>query len=255
MKSECIAVGEKVHKEYDDMTGKLGGLVTDVCEIAETNNVDFDKLKRFLMISCSSIATSLQNASCLGDLFIAVRKLCTPVNYSLLTRIADRYNLREAKEIIENYKLDEENYRRKLLHSSFTTELKTEIDEIICNPSIQETIILKLKWSKAEEATISEFEEVIKDIFEELTCYLHLLQVIPGSVIFKLWAPHCVVESLVRLATYKRNLLAEIGVLSLTIGKTIIYEVYNIFCMSVVLILFICKMFRIVLKVLVKKVS
>ena len=112
-----------------------------------------------------------------------------------------------------------------------------------------------MKWSKAEEATVSEFEEVIKDIFEELTCYIHLLQVIPGSVIFKLWAPSYVIESLVRLAKYKHNLLAEIGVLSLTIGKTNIYKVDNIFFMYIVSMLFVCKMFRIVIKVLVIKVS
>ena len=215
-----IAINVSLHMrgDYEDLRGKLGELVYDFKKKVEEANIDIKDLKDFISLydpdeKCSS---ELQEARDISQVFFIVRtKFCSLFNYSILQKIAEKFNLEGGYKVIQKYEEAKENYRRLLTSSALAEELRKESK---FPPNIKGTIILRLKWSSVKQLTVSEFENIIKEVFSELTCYIHLLKVEPGSIIVTMCAPERVVGALIALAKKRIAYLKDIGVTWLVIG-------------------------------------
>ena len=216
-----------MQQDYDQMRGKLAGLVFDFQKVVEAAHINIDDLKQYIRLydpdkECSE---ELRIASNVSEVFVVVRrKLCSLFNYSVLLRIAEKFNLVDGFKVIQSYEAEEENYRKILASSTLAEELKKENELLNCNSSTASTIILKLRWQSVKPLTVSEFEAIIKEVFSELYCFIHLLKVESGSIIVTMCAPEQVIAVLIKLAEMKTTYLKEKGVQYLAIADNIIIK-------------------------------
>ena len=208
------------------MQGKLGALILDVQEVAESANINIDKMKQLLVLSYpfEEFKEEIRRAYDLTDVFIAVRKLCSPVNLSVLVAIVDRFKLSDALMLIRAYEVEEQNYRKKLLSTTFAEELQKEIELTGRNPNLKSTITLHLNWSSPENFTVKEFEKIVKDVFSDLSQYIHIIKVEAGSIIVTMCAPESIIEALIVMAKTRLPYLLDIGVILLQIGDEVILD-------------------------------
>ena len=206
------------------MQGKLGSLVLDVQEIAELADVNIDRLKQLLILSYPFEEEELQNAKDLPHVFIAIRKLCSPVNIEALVLIVDYFKLSDARTAIQQYEADEQNYRKKLLSTSFAKELKKEAELLNRNPTPECTIALKLKWSSTNNFTVKEFERVVKNLFLEYSQYIHIYNVGTGCIFVTMCAPKVLMGALAKMAKTRLLYLHNTGVILLQIGDEVILD-------------------------------
>ena len=222
-----INVGRSMQQDYDQMRGKLAGLVFDFQKVVEAAHINIDDLKQYIRLydpdkECSE---ELRIASNVSEVFVVVRrKLCSLFNYSVLLRIAEKFNLVDGLKVIQSYEAEEENYRKILASSTLAEELKKENELLNCNSSTASTIILKLRWQSVKPLTVSEFEAIIKEVFSELYCFVHLLKVESGSIVVTMCAPEQVIAVLIKLAEMKTTYLKEKGVQYLAIADNIIIK-------------------------------
>lgn len=216
-----------MQQDYDQMRGKLAGLVFDFQKVVEAAHINIDDLKQYIRLydpdkECSE---ELRIASNVSEVFVVVRrKLCSLFNYSVLLRIAEKFNLVDGLKVIQSYEAEEENYRKILASSTLAEELKKENELLNCNSSTASTIILKLRWQSVKPLTVSEFEAIIKEVFSELYCFIHLLKVESGSIVVTMCAPEQVIAVLLKLAEMKTTYLKEKGVQYLAIADNIIIK-------------------------------
>lgn len=216
-----------MQQDYDQMRGKLAGLVFDFQKVVEAAHINIDDLKQYIRLydpdkECSE---ELRIASNVSEVFVVVRrKLCSLFNYSVLLRIAEKFNLVDGLKVIQSYEAEEENYRKILASSTLAEELKKENELLNCNSSTASTIILKLRWQSVKPLTVSEFEAIIKEVFSELYCFIHLLKVESGSIVVTMCAPEQVIAVLIKLAEMKTTYLKEKGVQYLAIADNIIIK-------------------------------
>ena len=206
------------------MQGKLGSLVLNVQKIVELAGINIDCLKQLLILSYPFEEEELQNAKDLSSVFIAIRKLCSPVNIEVLIHIVDHFKLSDALIAIQQYQTDEQNYRKKLLSATFAKELENEAELLIRNPTPECTIALKLKWSSNDNFTVKEFERVVKNLFLEYSQYIHICNVGTGCIFVSMCAPKVLMENLVKMAKTRLPYLHNAGVILLQIGDIVILE-------------------------------
>ena len=208
------------------MQGKLGALVLEVQKSIVSAGIDVDELKQLLILSYPSeeLKQEMRRAQDNNDVFVAVRKLCSPVNFSVLVAIVDHFKLSDALTAIKAYETEEQIYRKKLLSSTFAQELHKEAESIGRNPTVKNTITLHLNWSSPQSFTIKEFENIVKDVFSDLFQYIHIIKVEVGSVIVTMYAPDFVMRALIVMAKTKLQYLFDIGITLLQIGDEIILD-------------------------------
>ena len=216
-----VLVDQSVFKDYNQMQGKLGRLFFGFHTAIERANIKLEDLKTFI-IYCrphEDCKDELRNAKSVSEVLDIVRtKLCSLVNYSILVDIANEFKLNDALDVIKAYEIEEEKYRKKLSGYQFAKELQEESKFLSHHPTTKGTIVLRLNWSSVNPLTVSEFEKIIKEVFSELTCYIHLLKVEPGSIIVTMCAPEQMVGALIALARKRIAYLKDIGVTWLVIG-------------------------------------
>ena len=224
--SITVTVDEKVHKDLSVMQGKLGALVLEIQKSIVSAGVDVDELKQLLILSYpfEEFKQEIRRAQDVTDVFVAVRKLCSPVNLSVLIAIVDHFKLSDALTAIKAYETEEQLYRKKLLSSTFAQDLRKEAELSGRNPTVKNTIILHLNWSSPQSFTIKEFENIVKDVFSDLFQYIHIIKVEAGSIIVTMYAPELVMRALIVMAKTKLQYLFDIGITLLQIGDEIILE-------------------------------
>ena len=208
------------------MQGKLGALVLDVQKATTSAGVDVHELKQLLILSYpfEEFKEETRRAQNLGDVFVAVRKLCSPVNLSVLVAIVDRFKLSDALTAIKVYEVEEQNYRKKLLSTTFAQELQKEVELTGRNPTVKCTVTLHLNWSLPESFTVKEFEKIVKDVFSDLSRYIHIIKVEAGSIIVSMFAPESVMGALSGMSKTRLLYLLDIGVILLQIGDEVILD-------------------------------
>ena len=205
------------------MQGKLGSLVLNIQKIVESSHIDIDDLKQLLILSYQ-YKTKFQRAKNFSKIFITVRKLCSPLNIEVLSLIANHFKLSDAIIAIQTYEFEQQNYRKKLLSTAFAQDLKREAELMNFHCTQECMIFLKLKWSRAEDSTVKEFEIVVKNVFLEYSQYIHLRKVEEGCIFVTMGAPTRLISALVKVAKTRLPYLLDIGVIMLQIGNEIILD-------------------------------
>ena len=217
----AITIG--TYDKLSIMEGKLGSLVLKIQKIVELAGITVDEVKQLLTSYPFEYLEEIKKADNLTDIFVSVRKLCSPVNKEVIIFMTNHFKLSNALIAIQMYDYKEQNYRKKLLSTTFAEELKEEAKLIGRNPIPDCTIALKLKWPSIENCTVKEFEKIIKNLFLDYSQYIHLFKVDDGGCIFvTMCAPKPLMAALVKIAKTKLPYLLDIGVILLQIGDEVI---------------------------------
>ena len=218
-----VIAGESEYNELLIMQGKLGSLVLKIQKIVESAHVDIDELKQLLILSYQ-FKTRIQRARNFKSVFFIIRKLCSPINIDVLVLIADHFKLPAALKAIREYDIDEQNYRKKLLSSTFAQELQMEAELIGRNPTPESTITLKLNWSSNDSLTVKEFEKIVRTLFSDYFLYIHICKVDEGCIFVTMCTPKPLMAALVKMAKTRLPYLLDIGVILLQIGDEVILD-------------------------------
>ena len=202
---------------------KLGGLVLTIQKEVKSAGIEFDDLKQLLILSYP-FKKEIQESENFSHIFIAVRKHCSPANIEVLVQIVSHFKLSNAQIAIQEYEVEKENYRKKLLSATFAQELKKEAELIGHNPTPDCTITLKLNWARDEPSTVKEFEIEIKNLFLDYSQYIHLCEVAEGCIFVTMCAPKPLMGALVKMAKTRLPYLFDIGVILLQIGDETILD-------------------------------
>ncbi|XP_019849060.1 PREDICTED: uncharacterized protein LOC109580415 [Amphimedon queenslandica] len=225
-KEIVIPDGRSIQKDYDQMLGKLAGLVLRFQTVVKKENVNIEDLKQYVILRYpdEQYRDELGEVRDINTVFAVVRRrFCSLFNYEILREIADNFKLANGFKVIQEYEAEEENYRKLLSSSALASELQRENELLHQNLSRTKRIILKLqRWLHPPAPTVDEFREIIKNVFAHLEDLLHVLHVEAGSIIITMIAPERVTGTLIALAKRKIAYLKDIGVTWLTIGDTLI---------------------------------
>ena len=218
------AVCESEYNDFWTMRGKLGSLVLKIQKIVERADIDIDELKQLLILSYQQFESMIQEATTFSRVFVIVRKFCSPVNIEVLILIGDHFNLSDVINVIQQYEVEEQNYRKKLLSTAFAKDLMIEAALIDRHPIPDSTISLKLKSPRAEHSTVKEFEIVINNVFSDGSQCIHVCKVGEGCIFVTMCVPKPLMGTLVKIAKTKLPYLIGIGVIMLKIGDEIILD-------------------------------
>jgi hypothetical protein len=233
IKSEPIKiVDQDVFEKYYEMRDKLGELVYEVQKAVQSANVDIDDLRGFLILKNilnDAVVSKLEEAKSLLAIFqVVCRDLCSPINLTVLRDIANNYKLHDHLiiAIINIYEIDQELFHLKLSSAKFAEMLVKEVELTGRDPKATETTI-EVKLSQAyKPLTVSEFKEILDEVFQEFARYIHVLGAKDGCVCVTLYAPKAVMGALVAMGKRHIPYLIDAGVISLIIGgKTIINNI------------------------------
>lgn len=206
------------------MLGKLGSLVLKIQDIVEGAHIDINKLKQLLILSYQQFESTIQEAKTLSRVFVIVRKFCSPVNVEVLILIGDHFYLSDVIKVIQQYQVEEQNYRKKLLSTAFAKDFMMEAALIDRHPVPDSTITLKLKSPRAEDSTVKEFEIVVNNVFSDFSLCIHVYKVGKGCIFVTMCGPKPVMGTLVNIARTRLPYLNGIGVILLKIGHEIILD-------------------------------
>ena len=206
------------------MQGKLASLVLTIQKKVETAHINIDDLKQLLILSNPFESEEIQRAENFANVFVIVRKLCSPVNIEVLTVISNHFKLSGTIEAIRAYELEEQSYRKKLLSSAFAQDLMREAELMDRYPTPDCTISLKLKSSRANYLTVKEFEIVINNVFLDCSPHIHVCKVGEGCIFVTMCAPKPLMGVLVKMAKTRMSYLLNIGVILLKIGDEVILD-------------------------------
>ena len=152
--NKCITtytVGDTELDNFFIMQGKLDSLVKTVKNVVKSAIIDVGDLKKLLTLYYP-FEEEIQKAKNLSDVFVVVRKLCSPINIHVPMLIVCYFKFSDAETAIQAYETEEQNYRKKL-STTFAQEIQKEVELIGHNPTIEHYIDLKLKWSSNDSVT------------------------------------------------------------------------------------------------------
>ena len=180
-------------------------------------HVPVDDLRKYLCIRFRELETDVQDADTTNDVMKVVHNECTLAEYSYLKKIADRFDLQEAKKSIEHYCSILDNFRTHTLEKhSYAKSFCVDHPEPIVPSSNKIEVIFKLEWN-AKEKSLKDVRDVLRMVFEGLIDRVQIVVIKDGSVVVVCWAPRYLRMLLVRLAKSKLDQLKECGVVKLTV--------------------------------------
>ena len=220
---EVIIVDEAVHREFELMKGRLGGLIRRVKNAAVEAGVTLSDMKEFLYFTYPHMKQEIDASKNMLDAFICVRNQCTLANYSVITAVAQEFQIEEAFEIIKTYTEHIAKGHQNVLDKRFAKELREEAERMDKHPHFKMTINLKVYWAR-DATCLNDFQELVLHLFGHLTRHIHLTCVMEGCIHFVCRAHPMYAMALVEEARRKLPSMKERGVMWLTVGNETILD-------------------------------
>ena len=210
-------VSAQYRRDFVDLQDKFGDMFDKLQKDVEVH-VQVDKLKQYLYRRFDDLQTDIQDAVTTDDIMKVVHNECTLTEYSYLEKIADHFDLEEAKKSIEHYRSTLDNFCKHTLEThSYAKSFCVDHPEPIVPSSNKIEITFKLEWN-AKEKSLKDVRNVLRMTFRDLTDRVQIIVIKDGSVDVVCWAPQYLMKELVRLAKSKLDQLKKIGVVKLTVG-------------------------------------
>ena len=220
---EVIIVDEAVHREFELMKGRLGGLIRRVKNAAVDAGVTLADMKEFLYFTYPYLKQEIDTAKNMLDAFICVRNQCTLANFSVITAVAKEFEIEEAFDIIKTYTEHIEKGHQNVMDKRFAKELREEAERMDKHPHFRMTINLKVYWAR-DATCINDFQELVLHLFGDLTRHIHLTCVMEGCIHFVCRAHPMYATALAEEARRKLPGMKKRGVMWLTIGDQTILD-------------------------------
>ena len=152
------------------------------------------------------------------DIMKVVHNECTLAECSYLEKIADHFDLQEAKKSIEHYRSTLNDFCKHTLEEhSYAKSFLVDHPDPILPSSNKIEITFKLEWN-AKEKSLKDVRDLLRMVFGDLTDRVQIVVIQGGSVVVVCWAPQYLMNELVELAKSNLDQLDNVGVVELTVG-------------------------------------
>ena len=210
------AVSAAYKRDFILLQESFGRMFDNVCETVKSQ-VPVDDLKRYLCRTFSEFQIPFQDAVTTDDVMEAVRNESSLTDFAYFEAIANHFNLQQVKRSIRTYHSILDSFCQQTLNNhSYVRSFREDYPRYILST---DKITFKLQW-KAKEKTLKDIRDVLQMSFQHLADRVQIVVIGDGSVVVVCCAPRYLMEELVRLASESVHMLAEMGVVKLTVGGT-----------------------------------
>ena len=181
-------------------------------------------LKKYLKRCFRELKPQLSVAKSFDDVMEIVEEKCTIINIACLEAVINHYNIQDAKPYITTYKSAVEK---------FCEEVKLNVCEsqnfVIGSSSLLkcETVEFVMEWD-ADEYCLSQIRVLLQKAFQGMAKKVQVRVIKKGnSIIVTCYAPRHIMDILQMEAEKHLDLLIKEGLLKLTMGYHIIWDIYT----------------------------
>ena len=209
-------VSAEYKRDFIHLQGSFGRLFDSMCETVKSQ-VPVDDLKRYLCRTFSEFEILLQDAVGTDGVMETVRKRSSLTDVAYFEEIANHFNLQQIKHQIEEYCRSLKIFCQTTLDNhTYVRSFREDYPRYILS---SDKIVFQLQW-KANEKTLKDIRDVLRMSFGQMADRVQIVVIEDGSVVVVCWAPRYLMEELVRQASESVYMLAEMGVVKLTVGGT-----------------------------------
>ena len=203
-------------RDFIHLQGSFGRMFDSMCETVRSQ-VPVDDLKRYLCRTFSEFRIPLQDAATTDDVMEAVRNESSLTDFAYFEEISNHFNLQQVKRSTRDYHGILDSFCEDTLNNhSYVKSFREDYPRCILS---SDKIIFQLEW-KAKDNTLKDIRDVLRMTFKHLADRVQIVVIKDGSVVVMCCAPRYLMEELVRLASESVHMLAEMGVVKLTVGGT-----------------------------------
>ena len=219
----CYKISEKYHPDFDEKSGELRILISNVTKILKNKPVSFDDLEYFLSLY-PELRKDVATAKSINDAMRVVCDHTSLTNTKCLEAVAKEFKLQDAIDLINtfNKSIDEfcqtiqtqHIYGQDFMEHSHKNLLQSDLEEVK----------FVLEWD-GDDTTLSDIQSLLRKAFHSEARHVMVKVVNEGnSIIVICYAPLHVHEELIRLVKDNEEDLRKEKVLSVTIGGFVILK-------------------------------
>ena len=204
---------------FTDLEMKFTSLVMGLAESLKEKPVPLKELKKFLIIRLDLRDGDLSQVTTIDDLIQQIRPHFCLFNTVILKNIAEMFVVKPLKQQLEKYECELEKFT-ETAEISLLKKVKF-LDQYSSADMPQ--VIFKLTgfWP---DITIKRFQKFVEHVFEANSSALTHIRVTQGCICVTWYARKSAFVSLAAQAQEKVQFMQHVGVLSLSIGDTVILE-------------------------------
>ena len=207
-------VSAEYKEDFIDLQDSFGQLFETLCETVQSLVV-LNSLKRYLCRTFPEFKIPLQDAMTTDDVMEAVHNESSLTDLAYFERIVNRFNL-PMKDKIEDYRIKLTSFCHHTLDKhSYVRSFREDYPRYILS---SDKIVFQLQW-KANKKTMVDIRNVLQKNFGHLADRVQIVVIEDGCVVVVCWAPKHLMEELARQASKNVTMLAEMGVMKLTVGS------------------------------------
>ena len=204
-------------EDFIDLQDSFGDVFDGLCLALRSHSVPVTALKDYLSKNFPDLVNPLQEVITIDNVIETVRNQSSLTDLAYVKVISKHFELQEMKQKTDEYRSMLDSFCRHTLDKhSYVRSFRVDTSRYILS---SDKIVFKLEW-KADQKTLTDVRDVLRMSFGDLTDRVQLEVIKDGSVVVVCCAPRYLMEELVRLASESVHMLAETGVVKLTVGGT-----------------------------------
>ena len=203
---------------FGSIRNKFGIAFSKVREVINKSPPSLNELKQFLRDGYSYLKSQIAHSTSIDDVLDVVNDHCTLINISCLEGIVERFDIKEAEEVIETYKTFVQSFCKNKI-AFFLEEIFKERKSrslLKC-----ETAVFVLNWDPTNY-TLQDVQDIIAESVEE-NVQIRVIRK-GNSIIVTCFFPLSLTMSIIARAQETLEMMKEKGLLQLTVGHCTIYD-------------------------------
>ena len=201
-----------------------GTLIKTITRLIEATNSSLEDLKSYLLLCYSELRPQLENAQTLTDIMIIVKDKNTIIDIEYLLAFVEYFNIKEAIDHIEAYKIAIEEFCEEItLNVCFNESFAIVSSSLLkCD-----TVEFVLDW-EADDHSLCDIRVLLRKAFNKLAKNVHVRGLTEEySITVTCYAPQNIMDILLMEAEPNLDLLRSIGLIKLTIGYHTLWDGLN----------------------------
>ena len=204
-------------EDFIVLQDSFGDVFDGLCLALRFHSVPVTALKEYLSKHFPDLDFPLQEVITIDNVIETVRNQSSLTDLAYVKVISKHFELQEMKQRIDEYCRMLDSFCRCTLDKhSYIQSFRVDSS---CYILSSDKIVFKLEW-EADKKTLKDVRDVLRMSFGDLTDWVQIVAIEDGSVVVVCCAPRYLMEELVRLASESVHMLAEMGVVKLTVGGT-----------------------------------
>ena len=182
----------------------------------------FEDLKTYLHICYDELRLQVEYAESFEGIMLIIKDKDTIIDINCLQTVVDHYNIEEAKDHITAYQKKIEKFCEEITLT------------ICCNESFKltnssllkcETVEFVLEWN-GDKYSLNDIKDLLQKAFQDMANRVQVRYIKEGnSIIVTCYAPRHIMDILLIKAEKNLDQLRGTGLIKLTIGYHIVYDV------------------------------